>query len=103
MNEEIGRVQSSLLDIQSTLEILDGEIDGLHDEFERTQPIMREDASESLNLRQRAQELKEQIEALEDQVSFLQGQREELNSATKALKEELENLRDCYGHKRDEL
>jgi hypothetical protein len=39
MNEEIGRVQSSLQDIQGTLEILDGEIDGLHEEFERTQPI----------------------------------------------------------------
>jgi hypothetical protein len=51
MNEEIGRVQSSLLEIQSTLEILDGEIDGLHDEFERTQPILREDATESLNLK----------------------------------------------------
>jgi hypothetical protein len=51
MNEEIGRVQSSLLEIQSTLEILDGEIDGLHDEFERTQPILREDATESQNLK----------------------------------------------------
>jgi hypothetical protein len=30
MNEEIVRVQSSLQDIQGTLAILDGEIDGLH-------------------------------------------------------------------------
>ena len=51
MNEEIGRVQSSLQEIQGTLEILDGEIDGLHEEFERTQPIKQQDATESINLR----------------------------------------------------
>jgi hypothetical protein len=51
MNEEIARVQSSLLDIHGTLEILDGEIDNLHEEFERTQPIKQQDANESLNLR----------------------------------------------------
>ena len=52
MNEEIVRVQSTLHDIQGTLEILDGEIEGLHEDFEKTQPIQQyEDVNESLNLR----------------------------------------------------